>query len=780
MRALSYKWIVATVVIFGVFMVLLDTTIVNIAIPRLQTAFGAGLTDVGWVASGYTLAEGIGIPLTPFFSGLLGNKRFYLLILALFTIGSALCGLAWSLTALIAFRFLQGLAGAAMLPMSITLLYSEFPPEERGIALGALGAPLLLAPALGPSVGGYIVTFVDWRVLFYINVPVGIIGFFMASLFLRDTRPEGGRLASFDFVGFLFSSIGLGSLIYALDKAGTDGWNSLTVLAFLLIGLGSLGTFVVVELSIINRGEQPLMDLSIFRIRSFTGGNIAMMTIIFALFGGQFLVPLYLQDLRGLSAFAAGLVMLPQAFGSMVASLVGGRLVDKLGVKAVVIPGLMILSLALWGFSRLTLETPYTTFQLLLIIRGLGLGLSAQPTTVAALWEIKPAQLSQASSLNSVLRSVTSALAVAIVATFVTARTTYHSVRLTEQVTPDSPVGQALQQQVAHLVSQGVTELDALSQALGLMVKQLQQQAYLLAMNDAFLVTLGVIFVTIFVVLFVIRDPRKRAATTSASQKQEKVASGGELAMASSVSKAPYSSVPLQTRSASQRRRKDTPMPPTRRFMRRSVLIPAAIILVAVIVAGAASDILYNNYYFYSTDDAKVTGHIVNIDARAPGILNALTVNVGDVVTANEVVGYVKIEGSYATETLLAPFSGVIVQVPAAIGQTVGPGVAIVQEGDPGSVKITAYVDESSISNIYPGQSVDIHVDAYSGVSLTGRVSQIVGAAAGTFSLLPTQDNSSGNFTKVSQRIPVIIVLDNSQGLSLLPGMSVEVTIHLH
>jgi EmrB/QacA subfamily drug resistance transporter len=772
MKALSYKWIVATVVIFGVFMVLLDTTIVNIAIPRLQTTFGAGLTDVDWVSSGYTLAEAIGITLTPFFSGLLGNKRFYLLILTLFIIGSALCGLAWSLTALIAFRILQGLAGASMLPMSITLLYSEFPPEERGIALGALGVPLLLAPALGPSVGGYIVTFVSWRVLFFINVPIGIIGLFMASIFLRDTRPEGGR-SSFDFVGFFFSSIGLGSFIYALDKAGTDGWSSLTVLAFMLIGLVFLGTFVVVELLTIHRGKQPLLDLSIFRIRSFTGGNIAMMTIIFALFGGQFLVPLYLQDIRGLSAFAAGLVMLPQAIGSMVASLVGGRLVDKLGVKAVVIPGLMILSLALLGFSRLTQETPYSTFQLLLIIRGLGLGLSAQPTTVAALWEIKPAKLSQASSLNSVLRSLTSALAVATVATFVTARTTFHSVRLTEQVTPN---GQALQQQVAYLVSQGVAQQNAMLVALGLMAKQLQQQAFMLAMNDTFLITLGVIFVTIFVVLFVIKNPRKKTATASASEKQGKVASGGELATGSPVSKASITASP-QKRSGIRGRRKDTPM---RRFMRRSVLIPTAIILVVVIATGVVGDILYNNYYFYSTDDAQVTGNIVNVDAMATGILNALTVNVGDVVTSGEVIGYVKIQGSYATETLLAPISGDIVQVPATIGQTVGPGIAIVQVGNSGSVKVTAYVDESAISNIDLGQFVDIHVDAYSSASLTGHVSQIVGAAAGTFSLLPTQDNSSGNFTKVGQRIPVIIVLDNNQGLTLLPGMSVEVTIHLH
>src|SRR5581483_9265494 len=179
MKGLSYKWIVAIVVIFGFFMVMLDTTIVNIAVPKLQTTFGAGLTDVDWVATGYALAEGVGIPLTPYLSALLGNKRFYLLILALFTLGSALCGLAWSLTALIVFRILQGLAGACMIPMSITMLYSEFPPEERGIALGSLGLPLMVAPALGPSIGGYLVTFVSWRVLFYMNVPIGIIGLFL-------------------------------------------------------------------------------------------------------------------------------------------------------------------------------------------------------------------------------------------------------------------------------------------------------------------------------------------------------------------------------------------------------------------------------------------------------------------------------------------------------------------------------------------------------------------------------------------------------------------------
>ena len=526
MKGLSYKWIVAIVVVFGLFMVILDTTIVNIAIPRLQTAFGASLTEVGWLATGYTLAEGVGIPLTPFLSAFLGTKRFYLLILAAFTIGSVLCGLAWNLTALIAFRILQGIAGASMIPMSLTMLYTEFPPEERGIALGTLGIPIMLAPALGPTVGGYIVTFVTWQVLFYINVPVGIVGFLLGSIVLHDSQPQGSRY--FDVPGFLCSSVGLASLLYAFSSAGTDGWGSSTVLAFLVLGLGSLAFFVVVELLTIDSGKEPLLDLRVFRTLSFSAGNIAMMMTVFALYGGLFLVPLYLQDLRGLSAYGAGLVLLPQALGSMVASLIGGRLVDKLGIKAVTVPGLAILGLALWGFSQLTLQTPFTTFQLLLIIRGFGLGLSMQPITVAALAEIKPALLSQASTLNSVVRSVTTSLAVALVATLVAARTKFHYVHLAEQVTATSSSGMFLQQLASSFMARGYTQAQAQAIAIEEMVQMVQQQAYMLAMNDAFLLTLGMTVVTSIIVLFLVRSPRKKATTAPQSKQQRSGASRGE------------------------------------------------------------------------------------------------------------------------------------------------------------------------------------------------------------------------------------------------------------
>src|SRR5881227_3866370 len=217
---LEYKWVVALIVIFGVFMSILDQTIVNIAIPRLQTAFGADIHSVQWVLTAYILAQGVATPAAAFFSERLGIKRFYIISLVAFTAGSALCGLAWSLPILITFRILQGLGGAALFPLSITLLFREFPPQERGTAMGFFGIPALLAPALGPTLGGYLVTFAGWQLIFYINVPIGIVAFILATIFLHESRPQSGT--TFDFFGFIFVAIGLGLVLYALSSASTD------------------------------------------------------------------------------------------------------------------------------------------------------------------------------------------------------------------------------------------------------------------------------------------------------------------------------------------------------------------------------------------------------------------------------------------------------------------------------------------------------------------------------------------------------------------------------
>jgi EmrB/QacA subfamily drug resistance transporter len=503
---LDYKWILAMVVILGVFMSILDQTIVNIAIPRLQTAFGADIHSVQWVLTAYILAQGVATPAAAFFADTLGIKRFYIISLVAFTAGSALCGLAWSLPILIVFRVLQGLGGAALFPLSITLLFREFPPQERGMAMGFFGVPALLAPALGPTLGGYLVTYAGWQLIFYINVPIGIVAIILSAIFIREYRPEGQT--RFDFLGFFFSSVGLATILYALSSASTDGWSSTTVLGFLFVGVLALAIFVTVELVIANRGRQPLLDLRLFANGPFRAGIIANTFVIFGLFGGLFLFPIYLQNIRGQSAFQAGLILLPQALASMVSVIVGGRLVDRIGVRAVMIPGLLILAFATWQLTYISVYSSFGWLQLMLVLRGLALGLTVQPLTVATLSEIAPRKLAQASSLSTVNRAVASSLGIAILATLVQTQSQIHFGHLAERVTASSPLGQLIPRIQALFVSRGADPIAAYNAAIQLVARFLQREAFVMAIRDAFILTIFVIGLAIIATLFVRGTPR--------------------------------------------------------------------------------------------------------------------------------------------------------------------------------------------------------------------------------------------------------------------------------
>ncbi len=504
---LAYKWVVASVVVFGVFMSILDQTIVNIAIPRLQTAFGADIHSVQWVLTAYILTQGVITPTAGYFADTLGTKRFYIISLAAFTIGSVLCGLAWSLPALIFFRVLQGAGGAALFPLSITMLFREFPPRERGIASGVFGVPALLAPAIGPTLGGYLVTYAGWQSIFFINLPIGILAIILVTVFIRETQAQVNQ--RFDFLGFFFVALGLTAVLYGLSDASTDGWGSGQVIGSIIGGLLALVIFVFVELAIVRREGRPLLDLRLFTNRPFTLSIIASLFVIFSLFGGVFLFPLYLQSIRGQSAFQAGVILLPQALAAMVATIVGGRLVDRIGVRGVMIPGLLILAYATWQLSFLSLYSSYGWIQLILIIRGLALGFCVQPLTVAGLSEISPRQLAQASSLNTVARAVASSLGIAVLATLVQTQTKIHFGHLSEQVSPLSPLGQLLSRLKALYVSRGVDLTAAGAAAIQTIGRLIQRQAYILAIQDAFTFSLVVTFLAIIAVMFVSKSRRQ-------------------------------------------------------------------------------------------------------------------------------------------------------------------------------------------------------------------------------------------------------------------------------
>ena len=518
-QGLSYKWLVAIVVILGAFMSVLDQTVVNIAIPRLQNAFGADIHSVQWVITAYLLTQGAMTPTASYLANNVGIKRSFILSLIAFTLGSLLCGLSWSLPMLILFRVVQGLGGAVLLPLAFTMLFREFAPGERGLALGTLGIPTLLAPALGPILGGYIVTFSSWQLIFFINIPIGIVAVILATLFLREARaPERSR---FDLPGFITAAYGLAALLYAFSETTTAGWGSVKVLGFLFSGALSLIAFIAIELTTANRGGQPLLDLRLFTNRSFAAGNIALVFVIFGLFGSFFLIPIYLQVLRGQSAFQAGLILLPQALAAMVSVVVGGRLVDRIGVKAVVIPGLLLLAFATWQLTFITLNSPFWWLQLLLVLLGLSLGLTGQPLVVAALADIREAQqVADASTITTVTRSVAASMGVALLATYVQTQTKVHFTHLAEQVTASSSLGQLLPRLQGLFLLHGADAQSARSAALQLIARFLQRQSYLLALQDAFFVVIALIALAIVATLFV-KEKRRSAPSSQESPVSE-------------------------------------------------------------------------------------------------------------------------------------------------------------------------------------------------------------------------------------------------------------------
>lgn len=465
-----YKWIVIMVVIFGSFMSVLDQMVVNNALPSLQHAFSADLGSLQWVITAYTLTQGVITPTTAWVANRLGIKRFYVIALAFFTLGSALCGLAWSLPSLIVFRVVQALGGAALFPLAITLIFHEFPPHERGLATGILSISALMAPAIGPTLGGYIVTYAAWPFIFYINVPVGVLAMIMALLLLRD-RPTESAL-DFDLPGFVLAATGLAALLYALSNVSLSGWRSLSVEVTLGGGLCLLALFVIVELRIANRGRQPLVELHLFARRSFLSSSIANALITFGFFGSLILFPVYFQNLRGLNAFQAGLLTFPTGLAAALAAVTGGYVVDRYGPRVVLFPGLLLMGLSTWQLTQITLTMSYGWLLIVFAVRGLGLGLLLQPLTVSALLGVAPRQYTQASSLTTVIRFVFTSLGIAVLATLVQSRASFH---IADMVHPFSHI-------------------------LPAAYKQLQRQAIDLAVQDAFWVSLAA-FVLAFIAL---------------------------------------------------------------------------------------------------------------------------------------------------------------------------------------------------------------------------------------------------------------------------------------
>ncbi len=407
-----YKWKVLVSVIFGVFMSTLDTTAVNVAFPTLRAEYGASLHDAQWIVSVYVLALGLATPVAGFLADRFGIKRVYVAGLALFTAASLAAGLAPTLPALVAARALQGIGGGLAIPCATAMLFRGFDRRELGFALGLFGLALLFAPALGPVLAGAFIDRGHWRWIFFINVPIGALGVLLAGRLLRERR--AARPPAWDAGGLVLAPVGFGSLLWAVSLVAERGWTSPPVLGALSLGTVALGALAVVELRV---ARDPLLDLRLFRRRTFLVATLVGYATVVAFFGAEFLLPLYLQSLRGRTALQAGVALLPLALGAGLTMPVAGKLYDRLGPRPLVLAGFALLLYNTWSLAHLSATTPLGFIVALMAVRGLALGLAVQTPFTAALASVSPEASPRASSLVISTRLTVQAVGVAVLAT---------------------------------------------------------------------------------------------------------------------------------------------------------------------------------------------------------------------------------------------------------------------------------------------------------------------------------------------------------------------------
>ncbi len=416
---LEYKWKVLICVIFGVFMIVLDSTVVNVALRTVQSAYNVSLSNAQWIVSVYVLALGIMTPMSGFLADRFGIKRMYVIGLAIFVFGSFLCGLAPSFSSsiwlLVAARALQGFGGGMAQPLAAAFIYSTFPPKEQGLALGFFGISLVVGPALGPILGGWLVDHSLWQWIFFINVPIGILGVTLATRWLRK-RPVEGKTPA-DVLGLITSVIGFGAVLLAASEVSQKGWSSSFVLTTFGIGAVALFLFTMIELFV---AKSPLLNLRLFGRPTFALASLIGWVSVIGLFGAEFLMPLYLQILRGRTALETGVTLLPLAISAAITTPIAGRLYDKIGPRPLVVTGFGLLLLNTWQLSHLTATTPISTILLLLALRGVALGLTVQTTFATALGAVPRNVLARGSSLVNGTRFVVQSIGVAALATVLT------------------------------------------------------------------------------------------------------------------------------------------------------------------------------------------------------------------------------------------------------------------------------------------------------------------------------------------------------------------------
>jgi DHA2 family multidrug resistance protein len=507
-------WAIALVVTMATFMEVLDTSIANVSLPHIAGNLSVSQDESTWVLTSYLVSNAVILPISGWLSTRMGRKRFYMTCVALFTISSFLCGIAPTLGSLIFFRILQGIGGGGLGPSEQAILADTFPPARRGMAMAVYGMAVVLAPAIGPTLGGFITDNFSWRWVFFINIPVGIASLFLSRHFVTDpphlkyAREHASK--SVDWWGLGLIATGLGCLEYVLDKGQEDDWfHSSAIVGFSLVAVTCLVSFVVWELN----HENPIVDLKMFRERSFAVANALMLTLGLALFGSTVLLPQYMQVLMGYTAEQSGMALSPGGFVVILLLPFVGRMVTRVDVRALITVGFVSLSLSLFYMAHtVDLGMDFSTAVRLRVIQMAGLAFLFVPIQTVSYSGVQPQKFNQVSGIMNLSRNLGGDIGIAFVTTLITRRAQMHQMNLTAHTTSYDPQYVAKLSAMAHVFENaGAAAADAARQASAAMYRQVLLQSTQLAYLDA-LIALGVATAVMVPLVWLARKPAAMGA----------------------------------------------------------------------------------------------------------------------------------------------------------------------------------------------------------------------------------------------------------------------------
>ena len=485
-ETLERGWLLPVfVAIIGAFMSILDSSIVNVAISTMMHVFGAGTEQIEWVVTVYLLAMAVVIPMTPWAGDRFGYKQLYIFSLIVFTAGSFLCAASTSINMLIFARIVQAVGGGILMPAMMTMVKRIVPAKKFGAAIGLVGIALLLAPALGPTIGGYLVEYMNWSWIFTINIPIGIAGVILAFAFLPQfTKIKNGKL---DIGGAISAAMMLFSLLLALSKGNDWGWSSQPVVMLLYTSACTFVLFVYLEMT----NKNPLLNLRLFKHRTFTMANLTMVIATIGNYAGLFYIPLFLQNIKGMGALDTGLLMLPGALITGLMMPVAGKLYDKVGPKPIAIFGVFSLAYTTYLLHGIDINTPATTVMIWLILRGIAITCITMPAQATAL-EVPEKDVGAASAISNTVSRVGASFGLAVLTSVLTGRIAFHSAIAAWGITTSNPGVAQLMQKYSAASATGISSVQGL----------ITRDAYIRGLGDIFLISTIIVIIGILPVVF--------------------------------------------------------------------------------------------------------------------------------------------------------------------------------------------------------------------------------------------------------------------------------------